>query len=264
MRLDDTVAQWQSLAADESRTRALLAQILIASTPLIRQFFRQILAGDSLSELEDLVNRTLERISRKLHTYEPSRSTFNSWLKYQCVRPVFKQHLTEIGYRTIRLEPYIACLEERLRGEKRPATHIMHRLVDGLNTGEARAELMQMRQLLEKGRLVILRRDPRRVTYSLNLPAIENTVHEEELIGSVAGQPRCGEDLLRSSLQRGLAHLNERERTAIVGVYFLERSRREIAEEVGVSAARLGQVIRQALQRLREVLGEEFAHYLAD
>jgi len=269
LQLDSAmVLHWQHLAAtgaqDAPRTRALLAQILLASEPLIRQFFRQILASDSLGELDDLVNRTLERISRKLATYDATRSTYISWLKYQCVRPVFKQHLTEIGYRTVRLDQYIAGLEERLSGQQRPATHIVHRLADTLSPTEARAELHQMRRLQEKGRLVILRRDPRRVTCSLNTPVLENTLGEDDLLAPAPEAETASESLLRRGLRLGLERLSERERTAIVGVYFAQRPRKEIAREVGVSAARLGQLIRQGLKRLREILGDDYAAYLTD
>lgn len=259
------VRQWQRLAAEPGgaqslKAKALLAGILKLCEPLVRQFFLQMLAEDSLVELDDLINVTLSRVENKLITYDSSKSAFESWVKYQCVRPIFKQHLEEIGYRTIKLEPYIAALQSRLAGTfPSPPTNLIGRLVQGLEDSQVRPELAKMRQMLGVGRKVILRRDPRLVpALSLNCPIRPGEGNEEYF--DIAAAPRLAgmEEACRQALHESLVHLTAGERLVVLGLFFANRSRKELAEEAGISTARVSQLLQQAYRRLREVLGPTF------
>ncbi|AGY59773.1 sigma-70 family RNA polymerase sigma factor [Gloeobacter kilaueensis] len=259
------VRQWHKLAADAGsldspRAKSLMADILRLCEPLVRQFFLQMLAEDSLSELDDLINITLSRVENKLITYDSSRSAFESWVKYQCVRPIFKQHLEEIGYRTIKLEPYIAVLQSRLAGTfPSPPTNLIGRLVQGLEDAQVRPELAKMRQMLNAGRKVILRRDPRLVpALSLNCPIRPGNGDEEYFDIAAAPQIRDMEEACRKALHESLSYLTAGERMVILGLFFANRSRKELAEEAGISSARVSQLLQQGYKRLREVLGPAF------
>jgi len=260
-RVQRLVQQWQGLAAEPGnvRSRTLQSEILRLCEPLIRQFLVQMLAEDSLGELDDLVNLTLCRVENKLGTYDSTKSAFESWLKYQCVRPIFKQHLEEIGYRTIRLDPYIAALQARLEGRQAPPANLIGRLVEGLDEAQLRPEIAKMRQMQHAGRKVILRRDPRLVpALSLNCPICPGAEKEEGFDVAAAPLHQSMDDGCRERLHQSLEALTPGERMVVLGLYFGNRSRKELAEEAGISTARVSQLLHQAYKRLRTVLGIGF------
>ncbi len=258
------VRQWQRLATDAGgsqtpRAKALMAGILRLCEPLVRQFLIQMLAEDSLSEIDDLINLTLSRVESKLLTYDSSKSAFESWVKYQCVRPIFKQHLEEIGYRTIKLEPYIAALQARLSGVHSPPTNLIGRLVQMIEDAQVRPELAKMRQMLGAGRKVILRRDPRLVpALSLNCPIRPGSSSEEFFDVAAAPAVQDMDEACRGMLRESLGCLTGGERLVILGLFFAGRSRKELAAEANISTARVSQLLQQGYKRLREVLGSAF------
>lgn len=258
------VQQWQTLNATSGefqglRAKGILAEILRLCGPMIRQFLSKMLAEDSLGELDDLVNLTLCRVESKLSTYDGTKSSFESWVKYQCVRPIFKQHLEEIGYRTVKIELYIAALQARLNGLQSPPTNLVGRLVERLDDSQLRAEILKTRQMSDSGRKVLLRRDPRLApALSLNCPIRPGAEKEEFLDVPAASKPLDMEDTCRETLYQSLSCLTAGERMVILGLFFGTRTRKELADEAGISSARISQLLHQAYKRLREVLSPTF------
>jgi RNA polymerase sigma factor FliA len=264
MQSQRLVQQWQTLNVTPGefqglRAKAILAEILRLCEPMVRQFLLQMLAESSLRDLDDLVNLTLCRIESKLSTYDATKSSFESWIKYQCVRPIFKQHLEEIGYRTVKIEIYIAALQARLNGLQLPPTNLIGRLVEGLDPSQLRSEILKMRQMADTGRKVILRRDPRLIpALSLNCPIRPGAEKEEFLDVPAAVKPLDIEDTCREILHQSLSCLTAGERMVVTGLFFGNRTRKELADEAGISSARISQLLHQAYKRLREVLSPTF------
>lgn len=261
-RLGHLVGEWQQLPDSDGRSATrranLLAQILRRCEPLVYQFFAQMLSQESRGELDDLVNETLARVGRTLAAYDSTRSSFESWLKYQCVRPVFKQHLETIGYRSVDLESYIAALKVRLQGRFESPTNIAERVVEALKVSEVRNEFLKMRRLVAEGRRVVLKRDPRRVPLlPLQCP---NWTDGGSRLPELAAQPLLLEmdEACQEVLGESLNYLTTGQKMVIVGVFFQSRPKGQLAQEAGVSSSRISQLLKQALVRLREVLGLDF------
>lgn len=55
-----------------------------------------------------------------------------------------------------------------------------------------------------------------------------------------------------------ISKLREKQITVVVGVFFYGRTNVELAQELGVSKAAIGQTLRRALVKLKELLGDDF------
>jgi len=67
-----------------------------------------------------------------------------------------------------------------------------------------------------------------------------------------------GDFLAYERMAEAIGKLGEKQRDTIIGIYFHDKSRVDIARDLGYTAARISQFHRDGLEKLKEGLGEHF------
>lgn len=100
-------------------------------------------------------------------------------------------------------------------------------------------------------------RDRRLGLCSLDAPAADGLPLRDAIAGSDdpdAAAARAQRHEAMAALRRALPHLTDRQREILTGRYFEGRSTSDLGEALGVSIARVGQIERKAVQKLRQLL----------
>jgi RNA polymerase sigma factor for flagellar operon FliA len=223
-------------------------RLVLEHLPLVRSVARRIHARLRTGfELEDLVNEGVVGLMEAIERYDENRATaFGGFARQRIAGAIFDLLRADDWVpRSVRdRSTLIVRTRERLalalgRAPRRTE------LAEALGVSEARLERME--QIAQISQVV-----------SLEEPAAGNDLPLREVVGQrsqVQEQLEAREQQER--LHGAVDALPERERCAVQGYYLEQRPLRELANAIGVTEARVSQLHRQGVERLRGRLRDE-------
>lgn len=245
--LQDAVDRYLADPTPRNREHAVLAGL-----PLVRAIVGKIRAPDHpLAAREDLESTAIEGLLQALDSYDPDRGVLFSTHAYRRIHGAVVDALRSLDVlssakrkRMSQAHRTMEALRQELGREPGDA-EVAARL--GLDLGDYRA-------LLSEAQL--------RYTFSLDRPATEGPDASplSELVAdddSQSGFEAVEQDSLRAQLAREIPRLPERERVILSLYYFEGLTLREVGQVIGVTDARISQILGKVMLTLRERLMAE-------
>ncbi|HEV2106815.1 MAG TPA: sigma-70 family RNA polymerase sigma factor [Thermomicrobiales bacterium] len=242
-------------ATQTAATAAARTAFITRNIPLVHYVAGRMThagAATALVEYADMVGYGCEGLIAAVDTFDPTRNVcFSTWAVLH-IR-------TTIQDRLRRLDPLPRSVQERRRAIDRVSQEFAARTGRWPTEAELAAALdLPPAVLRETLRLLGM------VVVSLDVGHPEHD--DDERAPAVAdehptGDPQRALDAAATSavLRAALSTLPERERTIVVESYLRGRELRPIGRELGISEARVSQLRRRALSRLRRTIQELLA-----
>jgi RNA polymerase sigma factor for flagellar operon FliA len=234
-------------AADPSAANS--RAVAVAALPLVRSMTRRISLPDHpLATYRDLENAGMLGMLQALQSYDPSRGTVFASFAYGRIRGALVDFLRTID-----------CLSRDRRRRVAEAARTTEALQQELGAEPHAAQVAE--------RLGVTLRDydrlrndaQQRFAMSLYDSDSENRPAPLDVIAEPDGEAADAEaerNSLYALLEQLMAHLPERERGILHHYFFDGQTLREIAEGLGLTEARISQILSKTLRSLRAQLSE--------
>jgi RNA polymerase sigma factor for flagellar operon FliA len=239
--------QTAALAFTADPTPAHREAVVLASLPLVRSLVGKLtLPNHPLASWEDLEGAGLLGLMQALDTYDPERGTQFITHAYRRVQGALIDYLRSIDVLSRNKRQKMAEAQEAIR--------TLHQMMGDEPRDEDVADYLGL-SLAEYQDL--LTEAQRRFTLSVDEPAGHDA---QSLLDTIENEDATGdfETIETASslehLRNVLPLLKEREQT-ILGLYYMEDlTLREIGDILGISDARVSQIMGKTLLKLRRVL----------
>ena len=223
-----------------------------AALPLVHSIVGKVRAPDHpLTSREDLEGSAIEGLLQALDSYDPDRGVLFATHAYRRVRGSVVD--------AIRSVDVLSSAKRKRMGEAQRAASALRQTLGREPSDDEVAEAVGIsvgdyHALLSEAQL--------RYTLSLDRPATDDD--GADALGDLVADDDAGagfeaveHDSLRAQLAREIPRLPERQRTILSLYYVEDLTLREVGEVVGVSDARISQILGQVMLTLRGRLMEE-------
>lgn len=241
--------QTATLAFTADPTPAHREAVVLASLPLVRSLVGKLtLPNHPLASWEDLEGAGLLGLMQALDTYDPERGTQFITHAYRRVQGALIDYLRSIDV--------LSRSKRQKVAEAQEAIHTLHQMMGDEPRDEDVADYLGL-SLAEYQDL--LTEAQRRFTLSVDQPAgkedegqrvLDMLAHEDAGAGFDAVETRSE----LAVLGKVIPTLPERERTILALYYIEDLTLREVGEIIGVSDARVSQIMGKTLLKLRRTL----------
>ena len=247
--LQDAVDRYLADPTPRRREAAVLAAL-----PLVHSIVGKVRAPDHpLTSREDLEGAAIEGLLQALDSYDPGRGVLFATHAYRRVRGAVVD--------AVRSVDVLSSAKRKRMGEAQRAANALRQTLgrepaDDEVAAAVGVSVADYHALLSEAQL--------RYTLSLDRPASsdDGAAPLGDLVADAdagAGFDAVEDDSLRAQLAREIPRLPERQRTILALYYVEDLTLREVGEVVGVSDARISQILGQTMLTLRGRLMEERA-----